>query len=130
MDEQQGPEGRKKEKKAGRNPLPETDLRDSGIRVRYSSKEIAQLTQKMESVGYKEMATYIRNTSLNYKHTFKTESPNLAKALVELRKIGTNINQIAKLLNADINYVFDIQNTNLLDEIKAELKAIHAKLIE
>lgn len=63
--------------------------------------QIAQLTQQL---GYKTIAQYVRETALaNHEQDHPKAIKNaLLKCLTALNRMGNNINQIARVLNYDI----------------------------
>jgi len=85
------------------------------VRPRYNSDEYKNLTQKAEFHGI-SITTYVKKKSLGRTHDLvKVPAINL-KVKSELRRIGTNINQLAKYLNTY--------------KTSAEIKTIEAKLID
>jgi hypothetical protein len=118
----------KRKKAKGRNPTPENEYRKHRVTVRFSEDEWKELNKKMASVGNSNMAAYIRSTTMEYKHTFRTESKSMAEALVQVKKLGANINQIARAINSDKGYFANNPVKELLEEIDEELKEIYKKL--
>ena len=91
------------------------ELRSIKKTIRLSHKEMQIVEAKMENyrMPFGEIA---RNLLLDLKINDKLE----IDFIIELRKIGTNINQMAKVINSGNTDIIDIQAS--WDNIEKELK--------
>lgn len=69
---------------------------DNRINFKISSQDRKLLTDRAKKLGL-SVSEYIRKTALNKKITVKTD----VEMLMQVRKIGVNINQIARKINKD-----------------------------
>ena len=93
------------------------ELRSIKKTIRLSPKEMQIVEAKMENyrMPFGEIA---RNLLLDLKINDKLE----IDFIIELRKIGTNINQMAKVINSGNTDIIDIQAS--WDNIEKELKRL------
>lgn len=76
----------------------------------------------MNKVGIKNLSSYIRKMAIDG-YIIKQDFKLLKEYLVELNRIGNNINQIAKIANS----YGDVYHTDL-QEIKNQLNELSKKL--
>ena len=85
--------------------------------VRMSKKDMEIVKAKMQEYNM-SFSTLSRNLLLGLEPLSKIE----VDFLTELRKIGTNINQIAKIVNSGNGDIIDIQES--WDNIQKELRSL------
>ena len=69
------------------------------IKFRVTEEERALIEQKMKLVPTKNMAAYLRKISIDG-YIIQTDHSDIKAMTAEIQKIGVNINQIAKRVNA------------------------------
>lgn len=108
-------------KKRGPAPKPPEQTRTKRISVYLSDTEYADLVQRVPTPH--ELCNYIRAQVFAGKTPYSVSIPEInLKAYTELGRVASNINQIARKLNAA-----DIIDLSLL---QAELAALRLALIE
>lgn len=104
--------------KKKKEKLNENDIRKWKKTVRVSENEMKIISEKMKNfdVSFGELA---RNLLLDLKVNTILEN----EMITELRKIGTNVNQIARLMNAGREDVIDIASSwaNIEKEINERI---------
>lgn len=76
--------------------------RKNGKLIYFSDEELEVINQNMEMLEMENLSEYIRSMALKgkkIKFEFNGYVRELEKIIIELNKIGTNINQIAKITN-------------------------------
>ncbi|MFD3002668.1 plasmid mobilization relaxosome protein MobC [Pontibacter toksunensis] len=89
--------------KGGRPKLPAGEKRGFVVKLRFTEKERVQLEEQVREAGYNDRSEYLRRKIFasadvpvhNPKQLFRA----LDKTGGELKRIGTNINQIARYIN-------------------------------
>ncbi|MCD8214291.1 MAG: MobC family plasmid mobilization relaxosome protein [Clostridiales bacterium] len=95
-------------------------LRNQRLYVMVTEEEKEAVKQKMNKPGMTNLGEFVR-LALTVNPIVSVDMKGLNKLLYELNKIGTNINQIAKVANTSKNiYQSDI------DEIKDYLRKINS----
>ena len=85
-----------KKRKTGRPRLIEAERRAYSIRPGFNQYEFEKLEQRAEAAGL-DISEFVRRLALNQQfHALPTIN---RQALVELSKIGVNLNQIARIAN-------------------------------
>ena len=69
------------------------------IKFRVTAEERALIEQKMKLVPTKNMAAYLRKIAIDG-YIIQTDHSDIKAMTAEIQKIGVNINQIAKRVNA------------------------------
>ena len=69
------------------------------IKFRVTEEERALIEQKMKLVPTQNMAAYLRKISIDG-YIIQTDHSDIKAMTAEIQKIGVNINQIAKRVNA------------------------------
>ena len=88
------------------------------IKFRITEEKHSLIEEKMKQVPTSNMETYLRKMVIDG-YIIQADHSDIKKMMAELRKIGVNINQIAKRANATGNvYQEDIE------KIKGALKEI------
>ncbi len=85
--------------------------------IRFNSEELKIAEEKIKDYNM-PFGEFTRKLILGFEPVTKLES----EFLIELRKIGTNINQIAKVLNSGNGNVIDIKSS--WENIQKELKRL------
>ena len=67
------------------------------IELRISNEDKEKLKEKAAAAGYKSVSKYIRDCALGKKITARVD----IDAVYNLRKVGNNLNQIAKQINTE-----------------------------
>jgi MobC-like protein len=120
-----------KTNKGGRPRKLDDEFRGYTCAVSLNEKENSRLIERAESVGLgalKMRASFIRKLIMNAK--INSISPISKDALVELNRIGQNLNQLAKLANSN-----HVAKTNLaidpsqINQIHADIKSIGQNLL-
>lgn len=104
------------DRKRGRKKLSADEIRDTTIKFRVNSKEMIYLNDLKNKAGI-EMGHLIRQEILKSKPRNQTLPTINNEGLLELKRIGNNINQMARILNS--------QNDNqTLEQWKLAVKQI------
>lgn len=112
-----------KKRRGGRPKLSEDERRSIQIKVGLTPAQYLKIEERAESAGLSDVEL-IRRLAINQQ--FHTVPAINRSALIELNKIGVNLNQIAKVANStsDTNFL------NSLDVVRAEIKLIAKRLLE
>ena len=107
----------KKKRQGGRPRLTAEEKRSFQIKVGFTPSQYQRLAERAETANIPE-PEFIRRVCIN--QPIYTIPKVNAQALVELNKIGVNINQLTKVSNASANFnaIFE------LEKITLELKKI------
>lgn len=95
--------------KGGRKPLPAIDRKDSRVTVRFKPDQRAQVELAAKSVGMTPVE-FMRARALGFTpKTTRSHDIDLALAelntlLLELSRIGNNVNQLAKAVHTDTGF--------------------------
>ena len=110
-------------RRGGRPRLSEDERRSYRIKIGFTPSQYQTLVERSEAAGLSDVEL-IRRLAINQQfHTV----PSINKsALIELNKIGVNLNQLTKIANS----TFDSNFLHSLDEVKAEIKTIAKKLYD
>lgn len=94
--------------------------RPKQIVIRVSEEELAQIKEKVEQSG-KSMQEYLLGCALNKPIT---NTDGIKELYPEIKRIGNNLNQIAKALNGSTYYSYSLitQNQKELEKIWQLLK--------
>lgn len=94
--------------------------RPKQIVIRLSEEELAQIKEKVEQSG-KSMQEYLLGCALNKPIT---NTDGIKELYPEIKRIGNNLNQIAKALNGSTYYSYSLitQNQKELEKIWQSLK--------
>ena len=112
-----------KKRRGGRPRLSPDERRSIQIKVGLTPSQYAKIEERADSAGLSDVEL-IRRLAINQQfHTVPSINRN---ALIELNKIGVNLNQIARVANsgADVNF------QQLVDSIKSDMKEVAKKLYE
>ena len=101
---------------AWQRPEPVEEHRTNIVKVRLTDSELNLIKEKNP---YASVSRFMRESTLGTIHQlnekpkqkYSTSEKNL---LIELSRIGTNVNQIAKAVNADVKNLNDFDKTKLL----------------
>lgn len=101
-----------------------TDRRDAVLSVRLTAVERAELDRVAGAHGL-SVAEFLRRRALDYRlPPLDAEQQHQAEAATALIRLGVNLNQIAKHLNAGRSPVMDSLSA-LLSRIHSELDALY-----
>lgn len=110
-----------KRSRRGPEPLGADEKRDHCVSVRLNADELSRLDLARASTKM-QRGEYLRAAAL---HKLPPTLPALNRtAYIELARVGANINQIAKRLNADQLASVD------MPQVRAELHALRLALLE
>ena len=90
-----------KKRKGGRPRLLPEERRSFQIKVGFNQAQFEALQERCESANLSE-PELIRRLSLNQQITTNSKVTNAA--LIELGRIGNNLNQISKILNSGVDF--------------------------
>lgn len=91
------------------------------VRARYSEAEFLLLNSNFKKSSAKSLAEYVAYSSLEKFHFLDKEPLEILKYRNEVRKIGVNLNQIAKRINVHGKYI-ELQEE--LNKIEKALRII------
>lgn len=98
--------------KGGRPKLAEGDKRSYVVKLRLTEKERGQLAEQVREAGYKDQTEYVRKKVFASGDTPTHNPKQLFRALDktggELKRIGNNINQVAR-------YVHYLEKHNMVE---------------
>lgn len=113
----------------GRPVLSEKKKKSSTVKVRVSGYEMDAIKSKADAFGV-TVSQYLRDAALNHKvkKMIITNNRDLNLLTAEVNKIGCNLNQIARRLNASKGYreCFGVSSMREA-EVLAELKDLQSK---
>lgn len=96
-------------------PEPVTEHRTNIVKVRLSDSELNLIKEKNP---YASVSRFMRESTLNTIHLNKQPTQKYSAThknlLISLSRIGTNVNQIAKAVNADVKNLNDFDKSKLL----------------
>jgi Bacterial mobilisation protein (MobC). len=96
---------------------------DTRLYIKCSSEDKKIIKEKARKVG-NDLSDYARNLLLNKKISSKTD----LQTILELRKIGTNLNQITRKINSS-SFISDPQEFVLkIEKIHEELEKIKSMI--
>lgn len=112
-----------RKRRGGRPRLSPDERRSIQIKVGLTPSQYVKIEERAESAGLSDVEL-IRRLAISQQ--FHTVPAINRSALIELNKIGINLNQIAKAVNsrADVNF------EQALESIKYDIKEIAQKLYE
>ena len=105
--------------------------RDKTITIRGTAKEKKKIEQKAEKAGLSRTEYMIRS-ALEKKVISFENLEDINKLRIELKKIGNNINQIARKLNQNdtLEQEEKILFIEEIDDLKAQQAMIHRQILE
>lgn len=113
----------KKKSKYGRKHLKEDEKRVHISFLRFNKSEWDELHIIREKTGIKEMAVFLRELTIRTSTELQFMPEVNKKTKIEIRRIGVNLNQIARRVNG--------QKENIeLDKLLNEIVLIKEQLIE
>ena len=97
-------------------PEPVEEHRTNIVKVRLTDTELNLIKEKNPHAS---LSRFMRESTLNTIHTTSQKPTQKYSAthknlLIALSRIGTNVNQIAKAVNADVKNLNDFDKTKLL----------------
>ncbi len=112
-----------KKRRGGRPRLSPDERRSIQIKVGLTPSQYAKIEERADSAGLSDVEL-IRRLAINQE--FHTVPAINRSALIELNKIGGNINQIAKVANSTGH----LDNLEELENINAQIRIIANKLYQ
>lgn len=109
-------------RKGGRPKLLTCELRSYQIKVGFTPAQFLVIEARAENAGMPE-AELIRRIAIN--EEIRTMPAVNREALMQLGKIGTNVNQLAKIANSTNSLTF----INELKELSAQIKNLGAAIV-
>jgi len=103
-----------------------TEKRTKSVKIRLYESELLELNQL--KIG-NELATWMRETCLGKKSKRRNAPIDIDPLLLrQLSAIGNNVNQLARLANANgMSAIDSVEIVSVLHDIKAELEAIRGQ---
>lgn len=113
-----------------RNPR---DKKTEAVHVRFTPLEKKLLRDRCKKEGYKNLSNFFRAKVMRHREIKKIEvSPEFTTAIksldFNLNKIGVNLNQVAKQINAKKSDKLSSTDRHTLDRVHQELKKCFACL--
>lgn len=121
---------RKDKKHAGRRPASsKRNRKSSTVKIRVTDSEAAAIKSKANQWGL-TVSQYLRDAALRHRVTkmIITNNSDLNLLTAEVNKVGINLNQIARRLNAGASYRECFGVSSMREgEVLAELKDLQSK---
>lgn len=76
----------------------ENRKRPIALKLRVTEQEHVLIRQKMEQLGIRNQEAYLRKMAIDG-YSVRLDLPEVRELIVQLRKYGTNLNQLAKRAN-------------------------------
>jgi Bacterial mobilisation protein (MobC) len=119
----------KRNSKGGRPQLTDDEYRSTSIRIGLNKSELAKFSQRCALVGMESnkitQSNFARKLLIN-ERIYATSQIN-RDALVQLGKIGNNLNQITKVLNTQT--VVDNKLTSEVEQIMTDIRQIATEMV-
>jgi len=78
--------------------MPEEEKQDIQLHFRVTRREKEIIDQKLAQMGTKRLGVYLRKMAIDG-YVVKLDLPEIRELVVQLKKYGTNLNQLAKRAN-------------------------------
>lgn len=114
----------KKKSKYGRKELKEGEKRSFDSRLRYTKTEWDHLELLREKTAIKDMAVFLRVLTLKKSLELQFMPEVNKDAKTEIRRIGVNLNQIARRINSQKGTIEVEKLKTEIVQIKEQLKAL------
>ena len=111
-------------KKGGRPEMEEDLKRNRKIIFRLTNKEFKTIEERMQIDGIKKISNYLRIMIFPKESKNKIRLSKEDKLLFEINKIGVNINQIAKRINANNLTELRTEELKYLISVDASLRSL------
>ena len=111
-------------KKGGRPEMEEDLKRNRKIIFRLTNKEFKTIEERMQIYGIKKISNYLRIMIFPKEYKNKIRLSKEDKLLFEINKIGVNINQIAKRINANNLTELRTEELKYLISVDASLRSL------
>lgn len=92
--------------------------------VRYSNADFERLNGYFKKSSANSLSEFVELVSLKEFNTLRKERPEILQFKAEIRKIGINVNQIAKQVNTTFGHLNMKEITTKLEEIEGELRKL------
>ena len=98
--------------------------REIQLKFRVTPEEQALIHQKMEQYGTENMAAYLRKMAIDG-YVLKLDVPELKEMVTLLRRMSSNVNQIARRMN-ETGRIYEVD----MAEVQAQQKRIWEEMRE
>ena len=98
------------------------------IKFRVTEEEEELILQKMQKLGTSNISAYMRKMAIDG-YIIEVDYSDLKSVCYEMHKIGTNINQIAKWINAT-NLVYESDISEIKERIEQIWKLLKSSLLK
>lgn len=115
----------KKDNRGGRPKSELGEVRSNRVTVRFSEKELEQVSGKAQLVGL-EVSAFLREAALGRKVSVQASSfPVNVQTYDQLRRIGVNLNQLIRAVNSGAIVGIESENIselrNLVEKVGLEI---------
>ena len=98
--------------------------RPARIEFRVTEQERQRIQKKMEQLGTKKMGAYLRKMAIDG-YVLKLDVPELKEMVTLLRRMSSNVNQIARRMN-ETGRIYEVD----MAEVQAQQKRIWEEMRE
>lgn len=105
--------------------MEEKQNRTQRIYIRVNAEELDTILQNRRTSGIVNLSEYIRKMALRG-YIIKQDFPGAKTVITELKRIGNNVNQLAKAAN---NYGIDVVKIDAIRSVQKELDLLWQQLI-
>lgn len=118
----------KRKSKFGRKPLKDDEKRNILLTLSFNKNEHESLQAHFKKTGQKEFAVFLRELVLNQNKNVRFVPEVNKQVRVDIRRMGNNLNQIAKQLNQQFGSVTSLEFSKKIAQIEEELKVLLASI--
>ena len=101
-----------------------TRSRPIGIKLRFTQQELQLVAEKMEQLGTTNREAYLRKMAIDG-YVLKLDAPELKEMVTLLRRMSSNVNQIARRMN-ETGRIYEVD----MAEVQAQQKRIWEEMRE
>ena len=98
--------------------------RPIGIKLRFTQQELQLVAEKMEQLGTTNREAYLRKMAIDG-YVLKLDAPELKEMVTLLRRMSSNVNQIARRMN-ETGRIYEVD----MAEVQAQQKRIWEEMRE
>lgn len=98
--------------------------RPIGIKLRFTQQELQLVAEKMEQLGTTNREAYLRKMAIDG-YVLKLDVPELKEMVTLLRRMSSNVNQIARRMN-ETGRIYEVD----MAEVQAQQKRIWEEMRE
>ena len=103
---------------------PKNRSRPIGIKLRFTQQELQLVAEKMEQLGTTNREAYLRKMAIDG-YVLKLDVPELKEMVTLLRRMSSNVNQIARRMN-ETGRIYEVD----MAEVQAQQKRIWEEMRE